>query len=201
MEHIKISNYKELAEYKTRLKDKKWLSSVQFDISKAEMPVIKIVGKYHHSSLDCNSMQAFCILQDEIYRRFAEYKYGKADKRRLTTAEKEALEIFIEVSEGSTLIKVILPKLVPLGMNLLADVTQNDIFRNTGLIIATEVFVEYLCDLIDKGIEDKKTKSSQKLKRVKMKVKFGKFLSLEKESLEIDGHEISSSDIRKILQS
>ena len=201
MEHIKISNYKELAEYKTRLKDKKWLSSVQFDISKAEMPVIKIVGKYHHSSLDCNSMQAFCILQDEIYRRYAEYKYGKADKRRLTTAEKEALEIFIEVSEGSTLIKVILPKLVPLGMNLLADVTQNDIFRNTGLIIATEVFVEYLCDLIDKGIEDKKTKSSQKLKRVKMKVKFGKFLSLEKESLEIDGHEISSSDIRKILQS
>lgn len=199
MEHITISNYKELAEYKTRLKDKKWLSSVQFDISKAEMPVIKIVGKYHHSSLDCNSMQAFCILQDEIYRRYAEYKYGKADKRRLTTAEKEALEIFIEVSEGSTLIKLLLPKLVPLGMNLLADVTQNDIFRNAGLIIAAEVFVEYLCDLFEKGIEDKKTKNSQRIKSNKIKLTFGKLLSIEKESLEIDGVKLSSSDISKLL--
>ena len=78
---------------KSKLKDKKWLSSVQFDISKAEMPTIRITGEYFHSSLDYNTMQAFCILQDEIYRRFAEYKYGKADKRRLTTAEKESLEI------------------------------------------------------------------------------------------------------------
>ncbi len=199
MEHIKFSNYKELAEYKTRLKDKKWLSSVQFDISKAEMPTIRITGEYFHSSLDYNTMQAFCILQDEIYRRFAEYKYGKADKRRLTTAEKEALEIFIEVSEGSTLIKLLLPKLVPLGMNILADVTQNDIFRNAGLIIAAEVFVEYLCDLFEKGIENKKTKNSQRIKSNKIKLTFGKLLSIEKESLEIDGVKLSSSDISKLL--
>ena len=199
MEIIKISNYKELAEYKTRLKDKKWLSSVQFDISKAEMPTIRITGEYFHSSLDYNTMQAFCILQDEIYRRFAEYKYGKADKRRLTTAEKEALEIFIEVSEGSTLIKLLLPKLVPLGMNILADATQNDIFRNTGLIIAAEVFVEYLCDLFEKGIEDKKTKNSQRIKSNIIKLTFGKLLSIEKESLEIDGVKLSSSDISKLL--
>lgn len=57
------------------------------------MPTIRITGGCFHSSLDYNTMQAFCIFQDEIYRRFAEYKYGKADKRRLTTAEKESLEI------------------------------------------------------------------------------------------------------------
>ena len=146
-------------------------------------------------------MQAFCILQDEIYRRYAEYKYGKADIRKLNYQEKEALEFFVEVNEGCTIVKILLPKLVPIGMIVLADVTQNDIFRNTGLIIAAEVFVEYLCDLFDKGIEDKKTKSPTKIKRNKMKATFGKLLSFEKESLEIDGQEISSSDIRKILQS
>lgn len=105
-------------------------------------------------------MQALCILQDEIYRSFAEYKYGKRNKSFLSEDEKIALEILVEVKEGSTILTLLLPRLVKPGMNLLANITGNDIFRNEGLIIAANVFVDFLCVSIDKSLE--KEKSAEK---------------------------------------
>ena len=93
MEEIKIQNFKDIAAYKNKLKDKKWLSSVSFDILKMQMPTLRIVGSDFYSSLNYNLMQAFCILQDEIYRSFAEYKYGKRNKSFLSEDEKIALGI------------------------------------------------------------------------------------------------------------
>ena len=112
-------------------------------------------------------MQALCILQDEIYRSFAEYKYGKRNKRCLSEEEKIALEILVEVKEGSTILTLLLPHLVQPGMNLLANITGNDIFRNEVLIIAASVFVDFLCVSIDKSLE--KEKSAEKQSKVKYK--------------------------------
>ena len=44
MEEIKIQNFKDIVAYKNKLKDKKWLASVSFDISKMQMPTLRIVG-------------------------------------------------------------------------------------------------------------------------------------------------------------
>ena len=196
MEHLKISNYKELAEYKSKLKDKKWLSSVQFDISKAEMPTIRITGEYFHSSLDYNTMQAFCILQDEIYRRYAEYKYGRRNKGYLSIEEKIALELFIEVEEGSTIVKLLLPHLVQPGMNYLAEVTGNDIFLNEALIIAASVFVEFLCIKFDKDTENDKHENNKaivKYKKETSNIQFWKLFSKTKtiEKIEVDGEDVT----------
>lgn len=98
-------------------------------------------------------MQALCILQDEIYRSFAEYKYGKRNKSCLSEDEKIALEILMEVKEGSTILTLLLPHLVQPGINLLANITGNDILRNEALIIASNVFVDFLCVSIDKSLQ------------------------------------------------
>ena len=89
-------------------------------------------------------MQALCILQDEIYRSFAEYKYGKRNKSCLSEDEKISLEILVEVKEDSTILTLLLPHLVQTGMNLLANITGNDILRNETLIIAASVFVDLM---------------------------------------------------------
>ena len=200
MEEIKIQNFKDIAAYKNKLEDKKWLASVSFDISKMQMPTLRIVGSDLHSSLNYNLMQAFCILQDEIYRSFAEYKYGKRNKSCLSEDEKISLEIFVEVKEGSTILTLLLPHLVQPGMNLLANITGNDIFRNEGLIIAASVFVDFLRVSIDKSLEKEKSAEKQskvKYKKETSKVQFWKLFTRTKtiETIECDG-----KDITKILK-
>lgn len=200
MEEIKIQNFKDIAAYKNKLKDKKWLVSVSFDISKMQMPTLRIVGSDFYSSLNYNLMQALCILQDEIYRSFAEYKYGKRNKRCLSEEEKIALEILVEVKEGSTILTLLLPHLVQTGMNLLANITGNDIFRNEALIIAASVFVDFLCVSIDKSLEKEKSAEKQskvKYKKETSKVQFWKLFTRSKtiETIECDG-----KDITKILK-
>ena len=200
MEEIKIQNFKDIAAYKNKLKDKKWLSSVSFDISKMQMPTLRIVGSDLHSSLNYNLMQALCILQDEIYRSFAEYKYGKRNKSCLSEDEKIALEILVEVKEGSTILTLLLPRLVQPGMNLLANITGNDIFRNEALIIAASVFVDFLCVSIDKSLEKEKSEKTQlkvQYKKETSKVQFWKLFTRTKtiETIECDG-----KDITKILK-
>lgn len=145
-------------------------------------------------------MQALCILQDEIYRSFAEYKYGKRNKRCLSEEEKIALEILVEVKEGSTILTLLLPHLVQPGMNLLANITGNDIFRNEVLIIAASVFVDFLCVSIDKSLEKEKSAEKQskvKYKKETSKVQFWKLFTRSKtiETIECDG-----KDITKILK-
>ena len=145
-------------------------------------------------------MQALCILQDEIYRSFAEYKYGKRNKRCLSEEEKIALEILVEVKEGSTILTLLLPHLVQPGMNLLANITGNDIFRNEVLIIAASVFVDFLCVSIDKSLEKEKSAEKQskvKYKKETSKVQFWKLFTRTKtiETIECDG-----KDITKILK-
>lgn len=200
MEEIKIQNFKDIAAYKNKLKDKKWLSSVSFDILKMQMPTLRIVGSDFYSSLNYNLMQALCILQDEIYRSFAEYKYGKRNKSCLSEDEKIALEILVEVKEGSTILTLLLPHLVQPGMNLLANITGNDIFRNEALIIAANVFVDFLCVSIDKSLEKEKSAEKQskvKYKKETSKVQFWKLFTRTKtiETIECDG-----KDITKILK-
>lgn len=200
MEEIKIQNFKDIAAYKNKLKDKKWLSSVSFDILKMQMPTLRIVGSDFYSSLNYNLMQALCILQDEIYRSFAEYKYGKRNKSFLSEDEKIALEILVEVKEGSTILTLLLPRLVQPGMNLLANITGNDIFRNEALIIAASVFVDFLCVSIDKSLEKEKSAEKQskvKYKKETSKVQFWKLFTRTKtiETIECDG-----KDITKILK-
>ena len=200
MEEIKIQNFKDIVAYKNKLKDKKWLVSVSFDISKMQMPTLRIVGSDLHSSLNYNLMQALCILQDEIYRSFAEYKYGKRNKRCLSEEEKIALEILVEVKEGSTILTLLLPHLVQPGMNLLANITGNDIFRNEVLIIAASVFVDFLCVSIDKSLEKEKSEKTQlkvQYKKETSKVQFWKLFTRTKtiETIECDG-----KDITKILK-
>ena len=200
MEEIKIQNFKDIVAYKNKLKDKKWLASVSFDISKMQMPTLRIVGSDLHSSLNYNLMQAFCILQDEIYRSFAEYKYGKRNKSCLSEDEKIALEILVEVKEGSTILTLLLPHLVQTGMKILANITGNDIFRNEALIIAASVFVDFLCVLIDKSLEKEKNEKKQskvKYKKETSKVQFWKLFTRTKtiETIECDG-----KDITKILK-
>ena len=145
-------------------------------------------------------MQALCILQDEIYRNFAEYKYGKRNKSFLSEDEKNSLEILVEVKEGSSILTLLLPHLVQPGMDLLANITGNDIFRNEALIIAASVFVDFLCVSIDKSLEKEKSAEKQskvKYKKETSKVQFWKLFTRSKtiETIECDG-----KDITKILK-
>lgn len=125
------------------------LSAVNTNLRKAEFKNDKLIW----NTSNYNLMQALCILQDEIYRSFAEYKYGKRNKSCLSEDEKISLEILVEVKEESTILTLLLPHLVQTGMNLLANITGNDILRNEALIIAASVFVDFLCVSIDKSLE------------------------------------------------
>lgn len=63
---------------------------------------LKIEGPQFHSSLTPKVMDAFITLQKNIYRTYAKLHYNQASGKHLTSSEKLALELIVEVQPGSS---------------------------------------------------------------------------------------------------
>jgi hypothetical protein len=75
-----------------------------FDFKFDNWPIlrIKLKGEQFQSTMTTTVMESFIELQKTIYRGYAELKYGAASAKRLTTEEKQALEIVVKVEQGSS---------------------------------------------------------------------------------------------------
>lgn len=63
---------------------------------------LKLDGENFQSSISTKMMVAFLELQKNIYRAYAKMKYDIANGRLLTNEDKAALELMIQVSQGSS---------------------------------------------------------------------------------------------------
>jgi hypothetical protein len=66
----------------------------------------RLTGEKFHGSLTPSVMKGFVEMQAHINRSFALLKYGVPDPRKLSKEEKKAIEIQVNVEDGSSLIEV-----------------------------------------------------------------------------------------------
>ncbi|AYS39508.1 hypothetical protein GCI85_23550 [Salmonella enterica subsp. enterica serovar Typhi] len=66
----------------------------------------RLTGDKFHGSLTPSVMKGFVEMQAQINRAYALLKYGVPDPRKLSKEEKEAIEIQVNVENGSSLIEV-----------------------------------------------------------------------------------------------
>lgn len=66
----------------------------------------RLTGDKFHGSLTPSVMKGFVEMQAQINRSYALLKYGVPDPRKLSKEEKEAIEIQVNVENGSSLIEV-----------------------------------------------------------------------------------------------
>jgi len=66
----------------------------------------RLTGEKFHGSLTPSVMKGFVEMQSQINRSYALLKYGTPDPRKLSREEREAIEIQVNVENGSSLIEV-----------------------------------------------------------------------------------------------
>ena len=103
MTTIEINTFEDLAAYAYKLPcDIDWFREHNFHIDENISGIkIHIKGKLFHSSISTTVMRSILKLQDAIYKQYSLFMYGQ--KCRLTAEEKEMLEIFVKVEEGSSI--------------------------------------------------------------------------------------------------
>lgn len=67
---------------------------------------IRLTGEKFHNSLTPSVMKGFVDYQNSIYRAYALARYGVPDVRKLSTEERDALDLVIVVDEGSSILGV-----------------------------------------------------------------------------------------------
>jgi hypothetical protein len=79
-----------------------------FKLNIGSWPVLhfKVEGNRFHSSVNTKMMAAFIDLQNNIYRIYGKMQYNLASGRILTNEDKSALEMMVELSPGSSEIKI-----------------------------------------------------------------------------------------------
>lgn len=140
METIRITNIKQLAEYKDKLNDEKFLAETRFDLSECESIKIHIKGEHFDSSINSNIMRTFVFLQDEIYREYAQVVYGTRDLRKLSSEEKQSLQLYIRVDEGSTILTIFLESLFEVIIEKLAETAIDRNAANKIVICIASLF-------------------------------------------------------------
>lgn len=107
MTTIEINTFEDLAAYANKLPcDIDWFREHNFHIDENISGIkIHIKGKLFHSSISTTVMRSILKLQDAIYKQYSLFMYGQ--KCRLTAEEKEMLEIFVKVEEGSSIFELV----------------------------------------------------------------------------------------------
>ena len=84
-----------------------------FDIKFDNWPIldIKLTGDQFNSTLSTKMMEAFIDLQKNINRTYARLYYNYTSSRGLTNEDKEQIELFVQVSQGSSEYRINLQKI------------------------------------------------------------------------------------------
>lgn len=208
MQRIRIANIKQLTEYSEKFDDEKFIAETRFDFSECENIKIHIKGEKFESSINSNIIKALLILQDEIYREYAQVVYEKNDLRKLSVEEKEKLQLYFKITNGSTFIEIVVPQLFDAIISVVQDLpnitNKEELIAKISLEIAITVF-KILYEVFKKNLSTKKNqnnKNSLKKSNKNIKIKFWKLLCIESqiEELEIDGDFISKENIQSILE-
>ena len=79
-----------------------------FHLNIGPWPVLKLKleGEKYRSSINTKMMSAFIDLQNNVFRTYAKMQYDAANGRLLTNEDKYALELMVEVSPGSSELKI-----------------------------------------------------------------------------------------------
>lgn len=87
-----------------------WFEEKSIEISDS-LPVVRIhlKGEKFNSSITTGLMKAILHLQDSIYRNYSLYAYGYVT--RLSTEEREALELCVKIEPGSSIVDIIIKEI------------------------------------------------------------------------------------------
>ena len=77
----------------------------RFNIGSWPTLYLKLEGEKYRSSINTKIMFAFIDLQKNIYRAYAKMQYDTANGRYLSNEQKAALELMVEIHQGSSDIK------------------------------------------------------------------------------------------------
>ncbi|MCM0083940.1 hypothetical protein L4X63_20365 [Geomonas sp. Red32] len=147
-----------------------------FDIKFDNWPVldIKLVGDQFSSNLSTKMMEAFIELQKNINRTYARLYYNYSTARGITNEDKEQIELFVQVSPGSSEYKINLQKIVEKFVKGVAGKMtgkQATIIIVSGALMWTShsAFKAYLESQKEmKGIEMRQLAGDQETQRMKI---------------------------------
>ncbi len=93
--------------------DVHWFENKTFEFAKDIKPiVISISGNQYHSTITTGIMRGILKLQEAINNNYLLYVYGPNSEKRLSSKEKQALELIVEVNSGCSQLSIYIDKII-----------------------------------------------------------------------------------------
>lgn len=135
------------------------VSDSPFEIVFKDWPVlnIKVIGEKYSSTINATIMEGLVEFQKSIYRSYAKAKYNKEDARCLTKKEKEELDFYVKISEGSSDYKISLQEILNNFVKGISSKMESKHLAYTiiGIAIVMGASASYN-DYLDHKLEEKK---------------------------------------------
>lgn len=216
MNTIQINDFKELANYIEKLpNDIEWFENNRFILDE-DIPGIQlhITGNQFHSSMSTTVMRSILKLQDAIYHQYSLLMYGEI--RRLSQEEKDMLEIYAKVENGSSIFEIIPKEIIKSISKRVENMSSKEIIASIAAVAVAATLYVSTTKIIDSRAKIKeleiqsqmltdvqKTTAQAQIEMVKAQTEFYKEIVKQggATKIEINGEEIQVDEVKNITTS
>ncbi len=216
MQTIEITDFNQLAEYASKLPEEyDWFKDVRFSFSDDIKGIkMRFQGERFESTLNTSMMRSILDLQKGLYEQYALFMYANKTKR-LTLEEKQMLELYVKVEEGSSWIELIPLPIIKAAAERVKKMTGKEIIATIAAVSIGATLCISVPKIIDshekrKELEQmaqliegvQKTTVEAQIAALNAQTEFYRGVSKQTDSTDItiNGEQVTSVQLREIVR-